>query len=53
MSARNKSVQTLPQPGAAAAPAALELKSVGKGKFVATYHRNAYRHPLGPQRREG
>ena len=36
----NNAVQTTPQ-----APAAnddLELKSVGNGNFVGTYHRNAY-----------
>jgi hypothetical protein len=31
-----------PQSDTHAASDDLELKSVGKGKFVATYHRNAY-----------
>lgn len=39
--------RTIPQPGTPAASDDLELKSVGNGRFVATYHRNAYRQPMG------
>ena len=38
--------QAIPQP---AASRDLELKSVGNGRFVATFHRNAYRQPIGLQ----
>jgi hypothetical protein len=45
MSKDTKAVQTLPQPTTRNAQRDLELKTVGKGKFVATYHRNAYQTP--------
>jgi hypothetical protein len=45
MSKDKNVVRTLPQPGTRNASEELALKSVGKGKFVGTYHRNAYGLP--------
>ena len=42
MSKDSNAVQTLPQPATRSTQDDLELKSVGKSKFVGTYHRNAY-----------
>jgi hypothetical protein len=50
MSANTPAVQA-PQ-GGSSASSEPELKSVGQGRFVATYHRNAYGRPTQSPRKD-